>query len=166
MLNHYNYVFDNLTNTYNFVTKNNILYRVAFVVDYTFSIISGEDIQNIFQLVIEKASDDLEPFDAKVSKTIEDIIKRFFQNTENSLVYICSDEDNKAGIRHKIFDRWYKNSEYRKTIIKINNILPVKVTGIGVQRIYTSFMFHTRNKNVEKLIKTYQQIEKALNESK
>lgn len=126
MLNHYNYVFDNLTNTYNFVTKNNILYRVAFVVDYTFSIISGEDIQNIFQLVIEKASDDLEPFDAKVSKTIEDIIKRFFQNTENSLVYICSDEDNKAEIRHKIFDRWYKNSEYRKTIIKINNILPLR----------------------------------------
>jgi len=92
-------------------------------------------------LVIEKASDDLEPFDAKVSKTIEDVIKRFFQNTENPLVYICSDEDNKAEMRHKIFDRWYKNSKYRKTIIKINHIIPVKVSGIGVQRLILPLCF-------------------------
>ncbi len=76
--NHYNYTFDNITNTYNFTTKNNILYRVAFVVDETFSVISNEEIPNIFQLVIDKANDELEPYDVKVSRTIENIVERFF----------------------------------------------------------------------------------------
>jgi hypothetical protein len=76
--NLYNYVFDDITNTYNFTTKNNILYRVAFIVDETFSTISGEEIPNIFQLVIEKANEETEPLDIKVSRTIEDIVERFF----------------------------------------------------------------------------------------
>lgn len=106
MQNHYNYTFDNITNTYNFSTKNEILYRVAFIVDETFSTISGEEIPNIFQIVIEKATDEVEPYDSKVSKTIEDIIERFFQKVENSLIYVCSDDNEKAIQRHKIFDRW------------------------------------------------------------
>ncbi len=76
MQSHYNYVFDDITSTYNFVTKNNILYRVAFVVDESFSSISGEEIQNVYQLVVEKANEELEPFDAKVSRTIQNIIQR------------------------------------------------------------------------------------------
>ena len=54
MQNHYNYTFDSITNTYNFTTKNSILYRVAFIVDETFSTISEREIANVFQLVIEK----------------------------------------------------------------------------------------------------------------
>jgi len=48
-------------------------YRVAFVVDETFSTISNEEIPNVFQLIIDKASDELEPYDPKVSRTIEDM---------------------------------------------------------------------------------------------
>ena len=92
MQNHYNYFFDNISNTYNFLTENNILYRVAFIVDDTFNTISGEDIPNVFQLVVEKAYLGLEPFDPKVSKTIESIIMRFFNKIENSLIYVCSEE--------------------------------------------------------------------------
>ncbi len=103
MQNHYNYVFDNITNTYNFTTKNNVLYRVAFIIDETFSTISGQEIPNIFQLVVEKATDEIELYDSKVSKTIEDIIEQFFRRIENSLVYVCSDDDDKARQRHKIF---------------------------------------------------------------
>ena len=92
MQNHYNYVFDDITNTYNFTTKNNLLYRVAFIFDETFSTISGKEIPNIFQLVIEKATDEVEAYDSKVSKTMENIIERFFHKVENSLIYICSDD--------------------------------------------------------------------------
>ena len=138
MQSHYNYVFDGITNTYNFATKNDILYRVAFIVDETFSALSGEEIPNIFQLIVEKTSDELEPFDAKVSKTIEDIIERFFQNTENSLVYVCSEEKDKAKARHRIFDRWYKNSKYKEVIVKIDNIIKLKINELGIQKLYTS----------------------------
>ena len=166
MQNHYNYVFDDITNTYNFTTKNSILYRVAFIVDETFSTISGEEIPNIFQLVIEKATDGTEPYDAKVSKTIEDIIERFFQRVENSLIYICSDNDEKAKQRHRIFDRWYKKSEYKRVVIKIDNIISIKIDDINIQKLYTSFMFHKDNSNYKKLIDIYYQIEKTLNTDK
>jgi len=164
--NHYNYVFDGITNTYNFTTKNSVLYRVAFIVDETFSTISGEEIPNIFQLVIEKATDEIEPYDPKISKTIEDIIERFFQRVENSLIYICSDDDEKAKQRHKIFDRWYEKSEYREAVVKIDNIISIKVDDINIQKLYTSFMFHKNNSNYRKLIDIYNQIEKILNADK
>ena len=96
MQNHYNYIFDDLTRTYNFVTKNNILYRVAFIVDHTFSFIAGKEIPNVFQLILEKTNDEIETFDPKVSKTIEDIVERFFHNIKNSLIYVCSEENDKA----------------------------------------------------------------------
>lgn len=166
MRNHYNYAFDNITNTYNFTTKNNILYRVAFVVDETFSAVSNEETPNIFQLVIDKASDELEPYDAKVSRTIEDIVERFFHNELNSMIYVCSDEDDKAKTRFKVFDRWYKKSDYKEFIVKIDNIIQFKISQTETQKLYTSFMFHQDNPTRKKLVEIYNQIEKILNEEK
>ncbi len=166
MQNRYNYVFDDLTNTYNFATKNDILYRVAFINDETFSTISGEEIPNVFQLIVEKSNDGIEPYDSKVSKTIEDIIERFFYKIENSLIYICSDENEKAEKRHEIFNRWYKKSKYREIIIKIDNVITVSIDNNTPQKFYTSFMFHKHNSNFEKLLEIYSQFEKTLNGEK
>lgn len=105
MRNHYNYVFETITKTYNFTIKNSILYRVAFVVDETFSAISGEEINNVYQIVIEKATEGVEPYDYKVSKTIEDSIEKFFRTVGNSVIYVCSDDDERAKQRHNTFDR-------------------------------------------------------------
>lgn len=163
MQNHYNYVFDDLTNTYNFTTQNGILYRVAFIVDETFPTISKEEIPNIFQLIIEKATDEVESYDAKVSKTIENIIERFFQKAENSLIYICSNDNEKAIQRHKIFDRWYKKSEHKNYVRKIDNIITIEIDAQNIQKLYTSFLFHTNNPSYEKLIHIYYQIEEVLN---
>jgi CRISPR/Cas system-associated endoribonuclease Cas2 len=142
------------------------LYRVAFVVDETFSAISAEEISNVFQLVIDKASDELEPYDIKVSKTVENIVERFFHNVQNSMIYICSDENDKAKIRFKVFDRWYKKSEYKVFIVKIDNIIQYKISETETQKMYTSFMFHRDNPIREKLTEIYNQIEKVLNEEK
>ncbi len=166
MQSHYNYVFDDITNTYNFVTKNEILYRVAFIIDETFSTISGEEISNIFQLIVEKSNEEIEPYDSKVSKTIEHLIERFFQKIENSLIYICSDDNEKSEKRHEVFNRWYKKSKYKEVIIKIDNIISVSINEHEKQQLYTSFMFHKQNSNFEKLIEIYSQLEKVLNEEK
>lgn len=166
MRNHYNYAFDNITNTYNFTTRNNVLYRVAFVVDETFSSVSNQEISNIFQLIIDKASDEPEPYDAKVSKTIEDIVERFFHNALNSMIYVCSEEDDKAKTRFKVFDRWYKKSDYKEFIVKIDNIIQFKISETETQKLYTSFMFHQDNPTRQTLVEIYNQIEKTLNEEK
>lgn len=166
MQSHYNYVFDEITRTYNFATKNEIRYQIAFVIDETFSTISGEEISNIYQLIVEKSTDGIEPYDPKVSKTIEHIIERFFQKIENSLIYICSDDNEKAEKRHEIFNRWYKKSKFREAIIKIDNIISVSINENEKQKLYTSFMFHKQNSNFERLLEIYNQIEKVLNEEK
>lgn len=166
MQNHYNYVFDNISSTYNFTTGNSILYRVAFIVDETFSVISGEQIPNIFQLVIEKATDGLEPYDAKVAKTIENIVEEFFHKVENALIYVCSDDDKKARQRHKIFDLWYSKSKHKDIVTKIDNIITITTDKQNVEKLYTSFMFHRSNPDYEKLIGIYSQIEQALNREK
>ncbi len=166
MQNHYNYTFDSVTETYNFSTKNNILYKVSFIVDETFSIISKEEIPNIYQIVIEKIVSKTEPYDQKVSKTIENIIEQFFKKVENSIIYVCSDENEKAKQRHKVFDRWYQKSRYRDIVKKIDNTIKIKDNGIIITKIYTSFMFHKANPNFEKLIEIYNQIEKVLNDRK
>ena len=165
MRNRYNYVFDNITNTYNFTTKNNILYRVAFVVDYTFSTISDEEIPNVYQLIIEKTNDELEPLDIGVSWTIGDIVERFFENIRNSLVYICSDVDKRAAMRLETFDRWYRRSEANEKILKMDKIIQIEIHKEH-HRLYTSFMFHKDNPNRKKLISIYDRIEEFLNEEK
>ncbi|QPH41723.1 hypothetical protein [Pedobacter endophyticus] len=65
MLSHYNYAFNGNANTYDFPTQNNILYRVAFIEDHTLSEISGENIPDIFQLVIEKVGGETESYDPR-----------------------------------------------------------------------------------------------------
>ena len=166
MQSHYNYVFDNITNTYNFTTKNNILYRVAFVVDETFSTIAGEEIPNIFQIVVEKATEEPEPLDIKVSRTIGDIIERFFISIKNSLVYVCYDLDKKAKIRYDVFERWYKKSNSKENIIKIDKIIEIAISDSEKHKLYTAFMFHKKNPNHLKLIALYDRIEEVLNNEK
>lgn len=122
-----------------------------------------KEIANIFQLIIEKANEEIEPYDSKVSKTIENIIDKFFQRIENSLIYVCSDEDEKAKIRYDVFDRWYKKSEFKENVVKIDNILNINISKIEIHKLYTSFMFHKSNSNYNKLIEIYSKIEETLN---
>lgn len=82
------------------------------------------------------------------------------------MIYVCSDDNEKAIQRHKIFDRWYKKSEHKSYVTKIDNIITVKIDAQNVQKLYTSFLFHTANAAYEKLIRIYNQIEEVLNRDK
>jgi len=137
---------------------------MVFVVDETFSTISGEEIPNVYQVVVEKVTDEIEPFDIRVSKTITHLIESFFKNEQNSLLYICDEKGNKAEQRFKVFDRWYRNSQIIDSVIKRDNVLKIKVSETEEKIIYTSFLFHLRNKDYKKLIKIYDLIEDTLNE--
>jgi len=164
--NHYSYTFDIRSETYSFTTKNKIIYKVAFLVDESFTAISGEEIPNVFQLIVEKTTDEIEPFDASVSKTIEHIVEKFFHKTENSLIYICSEANDKAKLRHEIFNRWYQNSRYKTFIVKLDNVISITINTTETQKLYTSFLFHKQNSNFKRLIEIYTQIEETLNEEK
>ena len=162
MPNRYNYTFNEVTGTYNFTTKNKIEYKVAFIVDETLDAVSDISINNVYQVIIEKISDVIEPYDRFVANTIDYIVKSFFNTVENSLIYICSEEEEKAGIRFKVFDKWYQNSSFNKSVTKIDNIIHLE-TENSIFKLYTSLLYHNSNPNIEHIIKAYKNIEAILN---
>ena len=159
----YNYYFNDHLQFYYFTTKNNIEYRVAFILDETFTAVSGFEINNIFQIVIEKVNDTLEKLDVQVSATIQTIIARFFINSQNSMIYVCDDKDKKGIKRFNVFNRWYKKSGLISEIKRKDNIIKC-YSGDEVLIIYSSLLYHQNNKNKETIIEVYNTIQEILNE--
>lgn len=96
MPNPYKYHFDQVTQSYHFTTKNEIEYRVAFIIDHTFSAVSGNEIENIYQIIIEKLNDGVEKLDSQVAATIQNIVDLFFHNAQNAMIFICDDKDKEV----------------------------------------------------------------------
>ena len=162
MLNQYNYTFNKATSTYNFTTKNDIEYKIVFIIDETLDVVSEVHIENIYQIVIEKITAKIEPFDVLVSKTIQNIITAFFENIQNSLIYVCSENDKKAKKRFNVFNRWYNNSTL-ESITKVDNIINCESEGI-TYTIYTSLLYHKENPNIDNILLAYHKIESVLND--
>ena len=162
MPNQYNYTFNEATSTYNFTTKNDIEYKIVFIVDETLDVASEVHIENIYQIIIEKITTKIEPFDVLVSKTIENIITTFFVNVQNSLIYVCSENDEKAETRFNVFNRWYKNSTL-ESVTKVDNIINCESEG-NIYTIYTSLLYQNENPNVESILEAYHKIENILND--
>jgi hypothetical protein len=163
--NPYKYHFELASNTYKFTTKNSVEYRIAFVIDETFSAISGIEINNIYQIIIEKVTDGAEKFDSLVSLTIKNIVREFFENSENSMIYICDDSDKKATTRFNTFERWYWSSEMTEYIAKVDNIIKCNSENQDFI-LYTSLLFHKNNTNKKMILEVYNAIEEALNNDK
>lgn len=161
----YNYIFDEGSDTYNFTTKNHIDYKVAFVIDKTFSAVSGIDIRNIYQIVIEKVTDDAEKLDCGVGATIKAIIGAFFVSSQNAMIYVCDDADGKAQKRFNTFERWYWSSSMTDYINKIDNIIHFGSNDV-INTLYTSLLFHKDNRNKDTILEIYYTIEEILNEDK
>lgn len=158
----YNYKFDETTNTYSFITKNYFEYKIVFIVDETLDIASETPIKNVYQIIVEKVTGGIESLDILVSKTIEAILGSFFKTKENSLIYICSEDNQKAKARFDVFNRWYNQSTL-SSIIKVDNIIICEFNGVKYT-IYTSLLYEIENPNVQNILKAYHNIEDILNE--
>lgn len=159
----YNYYFDEDSQFFNLSTKNAIEYLIAFIQDETFSAVSGFEISNIFQIVIEKVNDEIERFDAKVSATIQAIITAFFINSQNAMIYVCDDKHKKGIKRFNTFNRWYKNSGLKTSIVKKDNIITCFSNDQNFI-IYSSLLYHHDNQNKETVLEVFNTIQEILNE--
>lgn len=158
----YNYTFDKDTDSYNFITKNNIEYKIAFIVDETLNIASVVQIENIYQIIIEKITDKKECYDSSFSKTIEHIVIAFFANVQNSLIYVCSQDDEKAEKRFKVFNRWYDNCTL-EFVTKVDNVINFESDDI-TYTLFTSLLYHVENPNIEYILEAYYKIKDAVND--
>ena len=163
MLSPYNYEYQEETKSYHFTTKNNIEYLIAFPVDHTFSAVSNLEIENVYQLVISKNTNCVEPLDMQVSATIINILAAFFESSQNCMIYICDDDDGKAEKRHNAFHRWYQNSTLTDQITKVDNTILAESVA-GDKAMYTSLLYHNNNANSEVIVEIYQTIQDIINE--
>jgi hypothetical protein len=60
--------------------------------------------------VIDLGDNPTPPFDARFEVTIVEIMKLFFANNLNSLIYICETLDNRQHSRFRKFDLWFKKT--------------------------------------------------------
>jgi hypothetical protein len=163
----YNYTFNSDSRYYSFFTKRQIEYRVAFYEDFTLASCVSEDIKlgNVYQITIDKISDQPAQFDILVSETIKKILTTFFESIDDALIYICDDDDKKAFQRFSLFDRWYNKSSMTNYIIKLNNIIEFD-SGSETIKLYTSLMFHKENININNIEEAFNTISNALNGEK
>ncbi|MFH7013519.1 DUF6169 family protein [Flavobacterium sp. FlaQc-52] len=159
----YNYSFDEITQSYHFKTKNAITYRIAFIVDQTFSAVSGFEMNNIYQIVIEKVEDTIERLDNQVAATIQAVVLSFFENSQNAMIYICDDKDRKGEKRFNTFERWYKAVATGNPITKINNIIVFKIEN-QEWPLYTSLLYHQDNVNKDTIVEVYHTLQEILND--
>lgn len=86
-----------------FITDSGVVYMVGFIAE------TNMDIPNAYQLFITpKGRTKNVGTDAKIGKTIAEIVKSFFRNNDNILVYICDTSDKMQAARNRKFKMWFR----------------------------------------------------------
>ncbi len=135
----YKFIANPETQSYNFTTVNNIVYKVAFI-DGSESYSNSNNLNKIYFISIDNESDIKPPKDYRVQLTIESILTAFFKDKENVLLYICDAMDNRQYKRHSLFDRWYNASALKSNVNKIDSEIPD-----NNQKQYVSLLYHVEN---------------------
>lgn len=133
---------DTTTQTYSFTTENLIEYQLVFIDSSSyFSGTSSEDfVSKVYSLNIDKLSDNKAVYDPVVQETVECIVSHFFEDSENSLLYVCDNTDNKQEARKRKFNKWFNDYELKSEFIKLDEVIE---TPEGIHNI--SMIFHQYN---------------------
>lgn len=85
-----------------FITDSGVVYMVGFVTE------TNMNIPNAYQLFITpKGRIKHVGTDIKIGQTIAEIVKSFFRNNDNVLVYICDTSDKMQAARNRKFKAWF-----------------------------------------------------------
>jgi hypothetical protein len=98
----------------------------------------------------------------RVSATIKSIITAFFINSQNSMIYVCDDKDQKGIKRFKVFNRWYVRN-ISNDIIKKDNVIHCNSNNEDFI-IYSSLLYHRNNHNKKTILEIYNTIQEILDE--
>lgn len=66
-----------------------------------------------YQFIITNLNNKKSPRDNKVKETILLIIEEFFKKNQAALLYICETSDGKQKMRSRLFEYWFRTSEYK-----------------------------------------------------
>lgn len=85
-----------------FITDGGVVYMVGFIAE------TNMDIPNAYQLFITpRGRTKHVGTDVKIGQTIAEIVKSFFRNNNNVLVYVCDTSDRMQAARNRKFKMWF-----------------------------------------------------------
>ena len=93
-----------------------------------------------------------------MQKTITEIIKYFFENKENCIVYICDSSDNRELARYRKFNSWFEKEKLNTKIEKLSNIIIIDEETSH----YATMLFHKENSFYEILKLSYKEVIESL----
>lgn len=98
-----------IDDTYHFTTISGVQY-IAYFVDIS----SAFDVENVYSFGFDRKYDILASrdavhikYDVRVNATVVEILRHFFKNNGNVMLFTCYDLDKKEAGRSRLFQRWF-----------------------------------------------------------
>ena len=139
---------------YEFVTDQGIRYAIYFL-DYSHMFDAYPEISNyVYTFNIDVVEGDTKKAftDERISTTVAEVVRLFFEQIENVIVYVCDNLDNRQMARKRKFDIWFwQNND--GSIIKEDELTFVE----GVE-IYNSLLVHKNNKNSGQILAAFREL--------
>ena len=134
----YKVILDRNNQIYSFTTASHIEYQLVFIdASLYFSGTTTEElISKIYTLNIDKVGGGKAITDTEVQKTVECIASHFFEDSENSLVYVCDTADNKQEARRRKFNKWFNDYEVKNDFIKLDEVIHTPEAVHNISLIY------------------------------
>jgi len=105
--------------TYTFITVGGIKYIAYFICCSNYD----SRLTQTFMFNFEHEGDNIKRItDIRIRATIIHIIESFFQNNQNSMIYICDSLDGRELCRKRLFDKWYDEYKERLNYIQREDI--------------------------------------------
>ena len=135
---------------YVFHTKANVVYSVSFKEDMEIAGFQS------YQLIIERISEKC-GYDADVQTTVITIIREFFDQNNDILLYICDTKDGRELYRNKLFLKWFEGNDNDKSyVIKTAN------TYVDGEGLFFAIIFKKANKKCHEIIMEFDEVAKYL----
>lgn len=97
-----------------------------------------------------KSEDKITGLDKRIALTVATIIKTFFEQRENVVVYICDTSDNHEKARFHKFTNWFKTYN-DGSIIQLKGV--IRTSGVD---ILNAMLIHKENKQLNDFIEAYE----------
>lgn len=134
---------------FHFITSLNYQYHVYFLPakeDYFSDYPDVPDNIYLFGFSLQNAIVGTLHFDAKVAKTICQILFKFFENNKNIIIFICDSTDKRERQRNITFNKWFHHFDTEHLFEKTDKVLEYD----SENRYYLSIIY--RKDNPDKMI--------------
>ena len=96
-------------NGYRFETDFGAIYELTFLL---YPVVNTSEDYLIYMFNIESIKRGKASKDDKIRLTIEYVLSIFFRENINAIIIVMDSIDNKQNARQRLFDNWYKQSNY------------------------------------------------------